>query len=527
MKRLLPFIVLAILLFGAIFLWGRDSTPRPGQNLPGGDAAVSQTINLDKALAVALPIPSGDLTPAAFQTPDGKRGWVVRLPGVSGFTGGLPLPTPAYDNGKLYLGGGFASMEFYAINANTGDMIWREPTGDNGPTSASVDHGNVAFNTQSCSLMVMDENNGQTLWKEWLGDPLVSQPAVSHDRVYASFPNTSYAGGEGDEGASAVVTAPPSALAFTQGTGQVSPSRESGESGGYTLLCADVKHGGHIWKRSIPDEIISAPAIVGDKVYLACYDGTVECLNATKGMPIWIRHLRATSAPIEADGRVAVTVRVDRFGQPYEGIVRLDAATGRVLDRKPLVISPAPYLPDGGGVGIGTAERHALDSLEGFPSGLPTTFQVGETTPVFDMSSVAGAWSYQGSRVEVAGNRILDAQGLYVNAVSDTNGTVLWRAQAMGKDVSPDSQVFSPPAPGKDNLYLTSGTGEVVALSQSTGATVFAYKLGHPIDAQPILAGGNIYISTSDGLLICIKTGNKDASGWPAWGGNAQHDKAN
>lgn len=526
MKRLLPFIVLAGVLFGAIFFWGRDTTPRPSRSLSGSDApAVTRTIDLDNALAVALPTPSPTLTPAAFRTPDGKCGWVVRLPGVSGFAGGLPLPTPAYDNGKLYLGGGFASFDFYAINASTGEMIWHSPTTDNGPTSASVDHGNVAFNTQSCSLQVMDENNGQTLWKQWLGDPLVSQPAISKGRVYTSFPNRSY-GGEA-VGASAAITPPPSSLAFIQGAGQEPAGSQTGASGGYTLLCADVSQGSRLWCHSLPDEIISAPAIVGGRIYLACCDGTVECLNAASGAAIWSRGLRATSAPVEAQGRVVVTVRVDRKGNPYEGIVRLDSGTGELLDRKPLVLSPAPYLTDGSGVGIDPAIRRELDSLEGFPSGLPTSFQVGETATAFDMSSVAGAWAYQGSRVGIASGRILNAEGAFVNAVSATSGGVLWRDQVAGKDVQPNSQVFSPPAIGKQSLYLCSGTGDLVAVRQSTGIPVFAYTLGHPVATEPILARGNIYISTSDGLLICIKTGGKDASGWLAWGGSAQHDKAN
>ncbi len=41
----------------------------------------------------------------------------------------------------------------------------------------------------------------------------------------------------------------------------------------------------------------------------------------------------------------------------------------------------------------------------------------------------------------------------------------------------------------------------------------------------PALAKGNVYAGTSDGRLICLKTGNKDADGWYAWGGNAQHNK--
>jgi len=39
------------------------------------------------------------------------------------------------------------------------------------------------------------------------------------------------------------------------------------------------------------------------------------------------------------------------------------------------------------------------------------------------------------------------------------------------------------------------------------------------------LYNGNVYVSTAQGTLICLKTANKDADGWYEWGGNAQHNK--
>ena len=52
-----------------------------------------------------------------------------------------------------------------------------------------------------------------------------------------------------------------------------------------------------------------------------------------------------------------------------------------------------------------------------------------------------------------------------------------------------------------------------------------AYSLGTPMSFQPALARGNVYAGTTQGLLICLKTGNNDADGWYEWGGNAQHNK--
>ena len=74
-------------------------------------------------------------------------------------------------------------------------------------------------------------------------------------------------------------------------------------------------------------------------------------------------------------------------------------------------------------------------------------------------------------------------------------------------------------------MYLGSGMGYVVAVRQSDGAQKFLYNFKEPIVFQPSLANGNVYMGTANGLLICLKTGDKDADGWTMWGGNAQHNK--
>jgi hypothetical protein len=80
---------------------------------PGSGSVKRVTIDLDKALAVKLPEVHGQLKPGSFQTPDGRTGWVISIPG------GRPISTPAYSDGMLFLGGGYGSHEFYAFNAPT------------------------------------------------------------------------------------------------------------------------------------------------------------------------------------------------------------------------------------------------------------------------------------------------------------------------------------------------------------------------------------------------------------------------
>ena len=95
-------------------------------------------IDLDRALAVTLPRIERHLAPRAYATPDGRSGWVVSIPG------GRPIATPAYASGRLFVGGGYGSHEFYCFDAATGAVVWKLSTKDDGPTAAVVEDGCVA-----------------------------------------------------------------------------------------------------------------------------------------------------------------------------------------------------------------------------------------------------------------------------------------------------------------------------------------------------------------------------------------------
>jgi outer membrane protein assembly factor BamB len=99
-------------------------------------------IDMDKAVPVELAVKE-DLTPEAFTTRDGRSGWAIRIPG------NRPIATPAYADGKIFVGGGYGSHEFYAFDATTGKKVWQMTTADDGPTAAVVEDGCVAFNTES------------------------------------------------------------------------------------------------------------------------------------------------------------------------------------------------------------------------------------------------------------------------------------------------------------------------------------------------------------------------------------------
>ena len=457
---------------------GSKGAPAPPQTLQ---------VDLDHALPVALPHLTADLKPVSFKTPDGNSGWVLRIPGDK------PIATPAYADGMLFVGGGYGSHEFYAFNANTGELVWMRQTGDDGPTAAVVEGGYVGFNTESCTVVVVDEKTGKIVWQEWLGDPLMSQPAISKDRLFIAYP-----AGQHNKGGS-----------------------------GYHLLAADLKTGKHLWEQEIGSDVISAPVISNDVVYITTLEGTSYAITAADGKVLWKKTNAATAAPLVVNGEVVVTRREQDGKAINEGLARLDAAKGDQKNRDLLAKDKADYLAaeNHGGMALQAETYQKLDSAVGF-STPPPSAKLAQAASNVGVSNVVGAWSYQGSRAAYSQGQVLNAQGRMLNSIHAADGSTSWRAEATGKKVTDAVQVFAPPALGKNNMYLTSALGYLVSVRQKDGKVQFSYALGTPMVFQPALANGNVYAGSVQGILICIKTGQRDADGWYSWGGNAQHNKS-
>src|SRR5262245_7481590 len=95
-------------------------------------------------------------SPTAFHDDTtGFNGWRIVLgPGCG-------VPTPALGGGRLLVGGGFGSYDFFAFDAATGTRAWHLRTTDDGPTAAVLSDGFVVFNTESCTLEVVEAASGR------------------------------------------------------------------------------------------------------------------------------------------------------------------------------------------------------------------------------------------------------------------------------------------------------------------------------------------------------------------------------
>lgn len=428
-----------------------------------------------------------------FTTPDRRfTGWKARVPG------GRPLATPAVVEGRVFLGGGFGSHEFYAFDALSGERIWEYRTKDDGPTAAVVADGLVAFNTESCELEVLT-CDGRPVWKKWLGDPLMSMPAIEAGRVYMAYPDS-----RGDRR--------------------------------HYLACFDLRSGDDRWRQPIRGEVITAPIIAEDHVYAATLDGAVHCFRANDGTPVWHEAKEATSAPVVWDGRCWFSRREAKAERPTHpdaaqqtehlahSSSKMRSSTSKVsateqtadyLDyRKRAARSPREraFSAHDGAVGFAFAKGDA--KIE------QARFHLGHGT-------VAGIWSYQGSKPFLAHGRLYSAMGDTLKCVDPLTEALLWERPLHERGPAEAELLDSPVTPPvlvNGKVFVATTGGELFCLAQETGEELWRAEVGEPVLFQPAVAEGRVYLATYTGSLICLETGDARDDGWRMWGANAAHN---
>ena len=430
--------------------------------------------------------------PQPFTTKDGKRkGWKVTIPGNHA------LATPAVVDGKLFIGGGFGSHEFYAFDAQTGKMLWLYPTADDGPTAAVVADGHIAFNTESCELEILTPD-GKSVWKKWLGDPLMSMPAIAEGKLYMAYPNS-----KGDRK--------------------------------HYLACFELKTGKQLWQQPIAGEIITTPVVDDGRVYLATLEGTVYCFSASDGALAWSERKNATSAPAVWQKQCYFSRREETktakggktVAQQNEQLAtRGTEKVAKVQDLKETA-RKADYLDY-------TKRRHSMkeasnqsaDAGVGFGGAMKGDSKIDQAISNLGQASVLGVWSYQGSKPFIYRSRIYSSMGDTLTCVDPKTEKVLWKKQFSPKKSESGKLLdahITPPVTVNGRVFLGTGDGQIVCLSAENGDVQWTAEIGEPIELQPAVAKGRIYLSTGSGNLYCLETGDAKDDGWLMWGANAAH----
>jgi Ca-activated chloride channel homolog len=415
-------------------LGGPVAKPVKQKGRPRGGAPLD--LGADRAL-VEIDAPKPPKGGAVgFTFGEKRRGWVAQIPE------GLQLPALAYGDGKIFVSGGFESYSLYALDAEDGRIVWAsKELEDDGPTAAIYYQGRVIFNTESCTLFVLDGETGQKLWFKYLGDPTLAQVAAAEGLVIASHP-----GGTGPE---------VSAYRLTDGA--------------------------EVWTRSVDGELLAAPVIDGGDLYFSTITGRLYRLELKSGKKLWSKALGATSAPW-VDGAALHLTRRDK-------------------DREEAIVASAE-------TGDITASHVAVEGK--YLGDVPRNLN--------DWKKV---WVYEGSRPKVLGGVRYLAMGDRVEAADPETGEAFWsRRYAEAKE----GRALGSVAVAGPEVVFSTREGELFGLDIDTGYTLFSYKLGHKVAAEPVVAKGWLYAATTDGRVIALNVADETLDGWHMYGGNPRHN---
>lgn len=287
---------------------------------------------------------------------------------------------------------------------------------------------------------------------------------------------------------------------------------------GATVAAHDASSGARVWSVKLtPDGENTEDGFGGgvafDKglVYVSNGFGELHAISADTGEVAWTASLGAPSraAPAVVDGNVFAVTRDNR-------VISVDATSGDVnwmeqgLEQSAGILGGAAPAANGQVViapfssgelnaySVGTGRLGWADDLTGSRG----------TTGLAALNDVSGDPVISDGIVYAASQ-----SGRFV-AVEARTGERLW-TQSIGG--------IQPPYVAGDTIFFVSGQGKLVAMQKEDGNVIWATELGEfrdPEDregaitwAGPILAGGNLLLTSDLGAMISVNPANGDVIG--------------
>lgn len=255
----------------------------------------------------------------------------------SGFGGGV-----AYGDGLVVASNGFGIV--VALDAKTGEEVWRNTVGIPFRSAPTVSGGRVFVPTHDNQLYVLALTDGRTLWThqgivEAAGILGSSGPSVSGETVVVPYTSGEVFAMRVQNGRSLWTDA-------LNRTGRLTPLSQISDIAGRVVIdrgmvfaishagrmvAIDLRSGQRVWTRTIAG--VQTPWVAGDFLYLVTSEAEIVCMSRADGRVRWIKQLERyedpedKEDPIEWSGPVLAGDRllvVSSLGQvlavsPYDG----------------------------------------------------------------------------------------------------------------------------------------------------------------------------------------------------------------
>lgn len=172
-----------------------------------------------------------------LEAANGRVEWSWKNP-----SGGRIFSSPKESSGLIYFGSYDSS--FYCLYSGNGTVKWTYPGCDGfihtTPGLAELDGRTVVlFGACDGTMNCLDATTGDVVWR-FRTAYIPSSPSISEGMVFFG-----------------------------------SYDRK--------LFCLDLNEGSEVWNTSLPDDVYSSPAVLGDRVAVGCNDGSLYLLNKGNG----------------------------------------------------------------------------------------------------------------------------------------------------------------------------------------------------------------------------------------------------
>lgn len=270
-----------------------------------------------------------------------------------GFGGGV-----AFDNGRIFVTSGFGFAA--ALDAETGEEIWRTETTAPVRTPPTAFRGAVYFVTNTNEFISLDQETGKENWtyqsfEESARILSSASPAAAGDLVIAPFSSGEIVAFLTDSGrpvwndtlAKTTRLTALSTLNDIAGSPVIDRGLTYVVSHAGRLVAIDIRTGQRVWE--VPVAGLQMPWVAGDFIFVISVDGELACISRNDGAVVWVSKLPRYKNEKKRKKRIAWAgpvlagenlILVSTLGD----IVKVSSQDGAILDKKEVgegfIISP-------------------------------------------------------------------------------------------------------------------------------------------------------------------------------------------
>ncbi|MFQ5563291.1 MAG: PQQ-binding-like beta-propeller repeat protein [Parvularculaceae bacterium] len=297
----------------------------------------------------AFDINTGDRLWRSELTPKIKERFRIREifsrpnPSQIGFGGGV-----AYDSGRVFVTSGFGFVA--ALDASTGDELWRYETDTPIRTPPTAYRDAVYFTTNTNDFIVLDAETGEKQWNYQSFEETArflssASPAAAGDLVVAPFSSgevTAFLAESGravwnDTLARNTRLTALSMLNDIAGSPVIDRGLVYVVGHAGRLAAIDIRSGQRVWEVSVSS--LQMPWVAGDYIYVVSIDAELVCISRQDGAIVWVSQLRRHKKQKKKKGRITwagpvlandYLVLVSSHGR----IVKVSPQDGSVIETK-------------------------------------------------------------------------------------------------------------------------------------------------------------------------------------------------